>query len=89
RGGEEIAIVHVRIGLLRARRFRLTDLMTSGQLFADIGQSGLDPRHDRFMLCGSPQLLADLKTIFTEQGLREGNHGEPGDYVIEKAFVEK
>jgi len=41
------------------------------------------------MLCGSPQLLADLKIIFAERGLHEGNHGEPGDYVIEKAFVEK
>lgn len=67
----------------------ITDLLTSGQLFADIGQPGLDSLTDRFMLCGLPQLLADLKTIFGEQGLRKGNHGEPGDYVIEKAFVEK
>ncbi|MGF7055177.1 NAD(P)H-flavin reductase, partial [Bosea sp. OAE752] len=48
-----------------------------------------DPEGDRFMLCGSPQMLADLKTIFAERGLEEGNHGEAGDYVIEKAFVEK
>ncbi|MDX3807699.1 ferredoxin--NADP reductase [Bosea thiooxidans] len=70
-------------------RGRITDLLTSGQLFSDIGQPGLDPHNDRFMLCGSPQLLADLKAIFACHGLREGNHGEPGDYVIEKAFVEK
>ncbi|SIQ70922.1 hypothetical protein SAMN05880592_13322, partial [Bosea sp. TND4EK4] len=30
-----------------------------------------------------------LKAIFEERGLTEGNTGEPGDYVIEKAFVEK
>lgn len=70
-------------------RGRITDLITSGQLFADIGQQGFDPASDRFMLCGSPQMLADLKTIFEERGLTEGNTGEPGDYVIEKAFVEK
>jgi ferredoxin--NADP+ reductase len=70
-------------------RGRITDLITSGQLFSDIGQSGFDPAGDRFMLCGSPQMLADLKTIFVERSLAEGNHGEPGDYVIEKAFVEK
>ena len=70
-------------------RGRITDLITSGQLFADIGQQGFDPESDRFMLCGSPQMLADLKTIFEERGLTEGNTGEPGDYVIEKAFVEK
>lgn len=70
-------------------RGRITDLLTSGQLFSDIGQPGFDPESDRFMLCGSPQMLADLKTIFEERGLTEGNTGEPGDYVIEKAFVEK
>ncbi|MDX3805094.1 ferredoxin--NADP reductase [Bosea thiooxidans] len=70
-------------------RGRITDLLTSGQLFDDIGQPDFDPTNDRFMLCGSPQMLADLKTIFAERGLVEGNHGEPGDYVIEKAFAEK
>lgn len=70
-------------------RGRITDLLTSGQLFDDIGLPDFDPAGDRFMLCGSPQMLADLKTIFAERGLAEGNHGEPGDYVIEKAFVEK
>ncbi|QEL24921.1 ferredoxin--NADP reductase [Bosea sp. F3-2] len=70
-------------------RGRITDLITSGQLYSDIEQPGFDPEGDRFMLCGSPQMLADLKTIFAERGLAEGNHGEAGDYVIEKAFVEK
>ncbi len=70
-------------------RGRITDLITSGQLFSDIGQPGFDPEGDRFMLCGSPQMLADLKAIFEARGLTEGNTGEPGDYVIEKAFVEK
>ncbi len=70
-------------------RGRITDLITSGRLFSDIGQPGFDPEGDRFMLCGSPQMLVDLKAIFVGQGLTEGNHGEPGDYVIEKAFVEK
>ncbi len=41
------------------------------------------------MLCGSPQMLADLKTIFAGWGLAEGNHGEPGGFVIERAFVER
>lgn len=70
-------------------RGRITDLLTSGQLFSDIGQPGFDPESDRFMLCGSPQMLVDLKAIFEERGLQEGNHGEAGDYVIERAFVEK
>ena len=70
-------------------RGRITDLITSGRLFEDTGLDVLDRAHDRVMLCGSPQMLADLKVLLTEQGFEEGNHGEPGDYVIEKAFVEK
>ncbi|MCU4181103.1 ferredoxin--NADP reductase [Bosea sp. BH3] len=70
-------------------RGRITDLLTGGQLFSDLDLGPFDPQGDRFMLCGSPQLIADLKAIFNERGLHEGNHGEPGDYVVERAFVEK
>lgn len=70
-------------------RGRITDLLTSGQIFEDIGQGPLDPASDRFMLCGSPQMLVDLKQIFESHGMEEGNHGEAGDYVIERAFVER
>lgn len=70
-------------------RGRITDLLTSGQLFGDLGLCPFDPAGDRFMLCGSPQLVVDLRAIFAEQGLQEGNHGEAGDYVVERAFAEK
>lgn len=70
-------------------RGRITDLITSGQLYSDLGMSAFDAEGDRFMLCGSPQMLVDLKQIFDERGLDEGNHGEAGDYVIEKAFAER
>jgi ferredoxin--NADP+ reductase len=70
-------------------RGRITDLITSGKLFEDTGLAPLERAHDRVMLCGSPHMLADLKVLLEGQGFIEGNHGEPGDYVIEKAFVEK
>lgn len=70
-------------------RGRITDLLTSGQLFADLGIGPFDAAGDRFMLCGSPQMLADLKAIFEGWSLIEGNHSDPGDFVIERAFVEK
>ncbi len=47
-------------------RGRITDLLTSGQLHADTGLEPFDTEGDRFMLRGSPQLLADFKTIFAE-----------------------
>jgi ferredoxin--NADP+ reductase len=41
------------------------------------------------MICGSPGLLRDLKAIFDTRGFKEGNTTTPGDYVVERAFVEK
>jgi len=68
---------------------RLTDLITSNRLFEDIGLDPLDPAHDRVMMCGSPSMLKDLVTIVRGMGFAEGNSSTPGQYVIEKAFVEK
>ena len=70
-------------------RGRITDLITSGKLFEDIGLPNLDPKHDRVMLCGNPELIRDMRTILDERGFEEGSSGEPAEYVIEKAFVEK
>ena len=70
-------------------RGRITDLMTSGKLYSDLGLDPLDQACDRAMMCGSPAMLADLKTMLEERGFQEGNHGEAADFVVEKAFVEK
>lgn len=70
-------------------RGRITDLITSGKLFEDVGLDDLDREQDRIMLCGSPELLRDMKAILDARGFEEGSHSEPGDYVVEKAFVEK
>jgi ferredoxin--NADP+ reductase len=70
-------------------RGRLTDLITSDTLFDEIGLPPLSADHDRLMMCGSPSMLRDLITIVRELGFEEGNHSAPGQYVIEKAFVEK
>jgi ferredoxin/flavodoxin---NADP+ reductase len=70
-------------------RGRLTDLITSGKLFDDIGLDSLSATQDRVMMCGSPSMLKDLVEIVRERGFHEGNHSKPGEYVIEKAFVEK
>jgi len=69
---------------------RLTDLMKSGKLFADIGLPPINPEHDRAMLCGSPAMLKDTAEMLDSFGLTVSPRiGEPGDYVIERAFVEK
>jgi ferredoxin--NADP+ reductase len=70
-------------------RGRLTDLITSGKLFADIDLPPIEAAHDRVMICGSPAMLTDLVAILKERNFLEGSSNEPGHYVIEKAFVEK
>jgi ferredoxin--NADP+ reductase len=70
-------------------RGRITDLIASGSLFADIGLPALDAADDRVMLCGGPQMLGDMTELLDARGYGEGSSGRPGDYVIEKAFVEK
>jgi ferredoxin/flavodoxin---NADP+ reductase len=71
-------------------RGRLTDLVDSGKLFEDIGLPPLDPARDRAMICGSPSMLADTSAMLDKRGFKiSPSQGVPGDYVIERAFVEK
>jgi len=68
---------------------RVTDLIDNGQLFADLGLPTLDPVNDRVMICGSPQMLKDLKRMLEERQFKEGNTSTPGDFVIERAFADQ
>ncbi|WP_250460461.1 ferredoxin--NADP reductase [Microbulbifer litoralis] len=68
---------------------RLTELMTSGKIFKDLGVPQPNVEEDRFMLCGSPAMLKDLTKILDERGFSETRAGIPHEYVIERAFVEK
>jgi ferredoxin--NADP+ reductase len=69
---------------------RLTEVIESGKLFRDIGLPPMNPEHDRAMLCGSPDMLRDTRMLLDGLGFEISPHiGVPGDYVIERAFVEK
>ena len=71
-----------------ANQGRITDLIESGKLFDDIGLPPLNPEVDRAMLCGSPSMLKDTTKILDNLGFTETRHGDLGNYVIERAFVE-
>ncbi|MDH5829500.1 ferredoxin--NADP reductase [Luteimonas sp. M1R5S18] len=74
----------------RDHRGRLTELLDSGRMAADLGLEPLDPARDRAMICGSPQMLADFRAILDRRGFVAAPRiGTPGDYVFERAFVEK
>ena len=69
---------------------RLPELVRGGELARYTGLPALDPATDRAMLCGSPSMLADTRAVLDERGFRiSPRTGEPGDYVIERAFVER
>jgi ferredoxin--NADP+ reductase len=68
---------------------RITELLSTGRLARDLDVPPLNPADDRVMLCGGPAMLSELVSVLEEGGFAEGNHSTPGQFVIEKAFVEK
>ncbi len=66
---------------------RITSLLEDGSLLVDLGVTDFNATNDRAMVCGSIDLNSDMKRILENYGLREGANSDPGDYVIEKAFV--
>ncbi|WP_323716662.1 ferredoxin--NADP reductase [Paracoccus aminovorans] len=66
---------------------RITDNLTSGKVFADLGLPPMDAANDRAMICGSLAFNTDVKTVLEGFGLREGANSEPKEFVVEKAFV--
>ena len=69
---------------------RVTTAIETGDLFEKIGLPRFNPETDRAMLCGSPSFLDDVAALLDQHGLKESpKMGVLGDYVIERAFVEK
>ncbi len=67
---------------------RITDLMRSGEAFADLGVPPLSPETDRAMICGNLAFNLELKEMFEDYGLAEGANSNPQHYVVEKAFLD-
>ncbi|MFT9165207.1 MAG: ferredoxin--NADP reductase [Komagataeibacter saccharivorans] len=66
---------------------RITKLIETGRIFTDLNIPELDPEHDRVMICGSPEMLADTEKMLQARGFDEGNNSHPGAYVVEMAFA--
>ncbi len=85
--GEEIAAKLLYYPAVTREPFRntgrLTALLGSGKLQADLGLPDLDPAHDRAMICGSTAMLNDLSALLDERGFEVSpGVGEPGDCVM-------
>ena len=71
-------------------RGRITDAIADGLMSQTIGLPPLNPETDRVMLCGSPSMLEDTSALLDGRGFHVSPRTrEPGDYVVERAFVEK
>ncbi|MFC4527311.1 ferredoxin--NADP reductase [Dyella halodurans] len=71
-------------------RGRLTDAIVEGSMSQFAGLPPLNPQTDRVMLCGSQAMLDDSCALLDGRGFQASPRTrEPGDYVIERAFVEK
>lgn len=71
-------------------RGRLTDAIVDGRLNEHAGLPPLNPETDRVMLCGSPAMLEDACALLDGRGFQASPRTrEPGDYVVERAFVER
>ena len=66
---------------------RIPQLLGEGVIAKDLGLPAFNAAEDRVMICGSPEMLRDLKALCEKTGLKEGNTTTPGDFVIERAFV--
>jgi len=69
------------------RMGRITSLIESGKLFSDLGVEPFDPAVDRVMICGSMDMIRDVKTAVESFGLTEGSNNKPAEFVVERAFV--
>ena len=92
--GEQVRTQLIYAPTVTRQRFRqegrITTLIESGQLFENIGLPPLDAAVDRAMICGSPGMLTELSTLLTSRGFKPSTHvGDPGDFVIERSFVER
>lgn len=71
-------------------RGRITDAIVDGTLAQRTGQPPLDPATDRVMLCGSEDMLEDTSALLDGRGfVISPRTRQPGDYVIERAFVDR
>ena len=51
--------------------------------------NGFLKERDSVMVCGSPSMNKECRTFFKALSWQEGNTGEMGDFMLERAFVDK
>ena len=55
----------------------------------EIGELPIDVVNDKVMLCGNMEFNQQVAAWCEQHGMKEGSLREPGQYIIERAFVDK
>ena len=72
------------------RQGRIDELVDRGRLEHEFGLPPLNPRTDRAMICGSTAMLKTVSTMLESRGFRvSAGIGQPGEFVVERAFADK
>ena len=85
--GDKLTLISTTTREASPHTGRMTDWIRDGRLAEAVG-GALDPATDRVMICGSMAMLQDHKALCEAAGFTEGSNSEPGQFVIEKAFVD-
>ena len=59
------------------------------QYVEDYLPGGFLKERDGIMVCGSPDMNKECRTMFKTLNWQEGNTGDMGDFMLERAFVDK
>ena len=66
---------------------RITNRLEEGTLFLDLDIINFKSANDQAMVCGSMRSNTDIKRVLGAHGTTEGSNSNPGELVVEKAFV--
>ena len=69
------------------RKGRITDRIREGLFRQDLGLTIEARKTARFMICGSIAFNKEMVEILTGWGMTEGTRTNPGQFVVERAFV--
>ena len=74
--------------LAEKKNFHNKDLTNALQNINNFTENGFNKDTDRVMVCGGPDMNYQCRDFFEKIGFVEGNLGEAGDFVLERAFVD-
>lgn len=61
---------------------RITELLACGALTEKTGLA-LTPEHSRFMICGNPEMVTDIRNTLKNMGFGPARRNKPGEIAVE------